>query len=62
MKTVLANFEIPLQLLNSAVLYSVNGDFSSNACRKLKTISIKNRQDWIRAQIVLKLVNKIQMA
>ena len=47
---------------NSAVLYDANGDFSSNACRKLKTIPIKNRQDVIRAQIVLKLISKIQMA
>ena len=66
MKTVLANFEIPLQLFfydsNSAVSYASNGDFSSNACRKLKTISIKNRQDGIRAQMVLKLISKIQMA
>ena len=44
---------------NSAVLYAANGDFSSNACRKLKTISIKNRQDRIRAQMVLKLISKI---
>ena len=47
---------------NSAVLYVVNGDFSSHACRKLKTIAIKNRQDRIRAQMVLKLISKIQMA
>ena len=26
---------------NSAVLYAANGDFSSNACTKLKTISTK---------------------
>ena len=26
---------------NSAVLFAANGDFSSNACMKLKTISIK---------------------
>ena len=44
---------------NSAVLYAANGVFSSNACRKLKTISIKNRQDGIRAQMVLKLISKI---
>ena len=47
---------------NSAVLYAANWDFSSNAYRKLKTISIKNRQDGIRAQMVLKLISKIQMA
>ena len=47
---------------NSAVLYAANEDFSSNASRKLKTISIKNRQDGITAQMVLKLIHKIQMA
>ena len=47
---------------NSAVLYAANGFFSSTACRKLKAISIKNRQDGIRAQMVLKLISKIQMA
>ena len=45
-----------------AVLYAANGDFSSNACRKLKTISIKNCQDGIRAQMVLKRISKKQMA
>ena len=66
MKTILANLKIPLQSFfmtqNSAVLYAANGDFSSNACRKIKTISIKNRQDGIRVQTVAKLISKIQMA
>ena len=43
---------------NSAVLYAANGDFSLNACSNLKTISIKNRQEGIRAQVVLKLISK----
>ena len=46
---------------NSTVLYAANGNFSSNACRKLKTISITNRQDGIRVQMVVKLISKIQM-
>ena len=67
MKTVLANSEISSAPIifydsNSAVLYAANGDFSSSACRKLRTISIKNHQDGIRAQMVLKLISKIQMA
>ena len=66
MKTVLTNFEIPLQLFfmtqTVQFLYAANGDFSSNACRKLKTISIRDRLDGIRAQMVLKLISKIQMA
>ena len=34
---------------NSAVLWAANAEFSSNTCRKLETISIKNRQDGIKA-------------
>ena len=63
MKSVLENFQIPLQsfFMTQTVqfLYATNGDFSSNACRKLKTISIKNRQDGIRVQMVVKLISKI---
>ena len=66
MKTVLANFEILLQLffMTQRVQFCMlqMGIFSSDACRKFKTISIKNRQDGIRAQMVLKLISKIQMA
>ena len=40
-----------------AVLYAANGEFSSNACRKLMTRTIKNPQHGIRAQMVLKLTN-----
>ena len=37
-----------------AVLYAANGECSSNACRKLITRTIKNPQQGVRAQIVLK--------
>ena len=43
-------------------LYAANGKFSSNACRKLMTQTIKNLQHGIRAKMVLKLTNKIKMA
>ena len=45
----------------SAVLYAANREFSSNACRKLMTRTVKNRQDGIRVQIVLNLINKLKM-
>ena len=45
-----------------AVLYAATGEFSSNACRKLMTHTIKNPQHGIRAQMALKLTNKLQMA
>ena len=45
-----------------AVLYAANGEFSSNACRKLVTRIIKNPQHGIRMQTVLKLTNKLKMA
>ena len=44
-----------------AVLYTANGEFSSNACRKLMTRTIKYPQHGMRAQMVLKLKNKLQM-
>ena len=46
---------------NRAVLYAANGEFFSNACRKLMTRTIKKPQHGIRAQLVLKLTNKLQM-
>ena len=65
MQTVLANLEIPLQLffydLTSAVLYAANSEFSSNACRKLMTRTIKYRQDGFRVKLVLNLTNKLRM-
>ena len=45
----------------SAVLYAANREFSSNACRKLMTCTIKNRQDGIRVKIVLNFINKLKM-
>ena len=48
--------------LSRAVLYAATGEFSSNACRKLMMHTIKNPQHGIRAQMVLKLTNKLQMA
>ena len=45
-----------------AGLYAANEGFSSNACRKLMTRKVKNLQHGIRAQMVLKLTNKLQMA
>ena len=39
-----------------------NGEFSSNAFKILLTCTIKNPQHGIRAQMVLKLINKLQMA
>ena len=45
----------------SAVLYAANRDFSSNACRKLMTRTIENRQDRIRVKIVLNLINNLKM-
>ena len=45
----------------SAVLYAANREFSSNACRKLMTRTIKNREDGIRVKIVLNLINKLKM-
>ena len=68
MKTILTNFEIPLQsffitqTVQFCVLQMGGGGGSSNACRKLKTVSIKNPQDGIRVQMVVKLISKIQMA
>ena len=44
-----------------AVLYAANKEFSSNTCRKLKTHSIKNRQDVIRVNIVLNLIKRLKM-
>ena len=38
-------------------MYAANWKFSSNACRKLMTRTIKIRQHGIRAQMVLKLTN-----
>ena len=38
-------------------MYASNGGFSSNACRKLMTSTIKNPQHGIRVQLVLKLTN-----
>ena len=65
MKTVLANFEIPLQSFfmtqSRQVLYAANKEFSSNTCRKLKTHSIENRQDGIRVKIVLNLIKRLKM-
>ena len=63
MQTVLGNFETPLQLffMTQAVLYAVEGEFSSNACRKLMTRKIKNPRHEKSAQMVLKLTNKLQM-
>ena len=59
MKTVQANFEIPLHTIFydsiKAVLYAVN------TRRKLKTHSIKNRQDGIRVKIVLNLIKRLKM-
>ena len=58
-------FEIPLQLffydLIRAVLYAANREFSSNACRKLMTRTIKNPQHGIIMQMVLKPTNKLKM-
>ena len=45
----------------SAVSYAANREFSSNACRKLMTRTIKNRQDGISVKIVLNLINKLKM-
>ena len=45
----------------STILYAANREFSSNACRKLMARTIKNRQDEIRAKIVLNLINKLKM-
>ena len=45
----------------SAVLYAASREFSSNACRKLMTRTIKNPQDGIRVKIVLNLINKLKM-
>ena len=47
--------------LISAVLYAANREFSSNACRKLMTRTIKNRQNGIRVKIVLNFINKLKM-
>ena len=44
-----------------AVLYAADGEFSSNAYRKLMPRTIKNIQHGIRAQMVHKLTNKLQM-
>ena len=67
MQTVLPrNFEIPHQLFfmtsNTAVLYVANGEFSSNACRKLMTRTNKNPHHGTRTQMVFELTNKLQMA
>ena len=43
------------------VLYAANREFSSNACKKLMTRTIKNPQHGIRAQMVLKLTKKLKM-
>ena len=46
-----------------AVLCAANEEVSSNACRKLmRRRTIKNPQHGIRAQMVLKLTNKLQKA
>ena len=45
----------------SAVLYAANREFSSNACRKLISRTIKNRQNGIRVKIVLNLTKKLKM-
>ena len=45
-----------------AVLYTADWEFSSNASRKLMTCTIKHSQHGTRAQMVLKLINKLQMA
>ena len=52
---------VPTILYDSsrAVLYAANCEFSSNACRKSMTCTIKNPQHGIRTQIVLKLINKL---
>ena len=42
-------------------MYSANREFSSNACRKSIMRTIKNPQDGIRVNIVLKLTNKLKM-
>ena len=43
-------------------MYAANGGFSSNAYRKLMTRTIRNPRHGIRAQMVLKLTNILQMA
>ena len=52
---------IPIIFYDSsrAILCATKEEFSSNACRKLMTRTIKNPQHGIRAQIVLKLTNKL---
>ena len=45
-----------------AVLDAANREFSSNAYRKLMKRTIKNPQHGIKAHMVLKLTNKLQMA
>ena len=60
---MLGNFKIPHDSIK-AVLYTElyqKREFSSNACRKFMTRTIKNPQDEIRAQIVLKLTNKTEI-
>ena len=44
-----------------AVLYAANTEFSSNACRESIMRTIKNPQDGIRVNIVLKLTNTLKM-
>ena len=42
-------------------LYAANREISSNACRKLMARTIKNPHHGIRAQMILKLINKLKM-
>ena len=44
-----------------AVLYAANTELSSNACRESIMRTIKNPQDGIRVNIVLKLTNTLKM-
>ena len=61
MKTVLENFEIPLQLFFMTQTMQFCMLQMGISCRKLKTISIQNCQDGIRAQMVLKMISRIQI-
>ena len=45
-----------------AVLYAANREFFSNACKRLMLHTIKNPQHGMRAQMLLKLTNRLQMA
>ena len=52
MKHVLAKTKI-IEMINTPSIFNLaeNGEFSSNACRKLKTGTIKNPQHGIRVQL-----------